>query len=178
MDLGRATSLSSIFTSNNTSNSINISCSIGREREAARFGSSAVLVLMVGAFCFLDLVRRDTGSVCDRVRLAIASGSGRLTFLIFRTGGLGVNCFCRSFDRFFFLPFEVYECEGPGGLNVIVRGGMGRSWQQVMSIAAALVEQFVRSHVARVAQEHLLLALRFLRGGCFVGFRDVDLERG
>ena len=70
------------------------------------------------------------------------------------------------------------ESEGPGGLNVIVRGGMGRSWQQVMSIAAALVEQFVRSHVARTAREHLLLPLRVLRGGCFVGFRDVDLERG
>ena len=132
---------------------------------------------MVGAFCVLNLVRRDTGSVCDRVRLAIAFGSGRLTFLIFRAGGLG-NCFCRSSDRFFFLPFEVYECEGPGGLNVIVRGGMGRSWQQVMSIAAALVEQFVRSHVARAAREHLLLPLQFLQGGCFVGFRGVDFERG
>ena len=95
---------------------------------------------MVGAFCFLDLVRRDTGSVCDRVRLEIASGSGRLTFLIFRAGGLGVNCFRRSSGRFFFLPFEVNKKEGPAGWNVIVRGGTCRSWQQVMSIAAALVE--------------------------------------
>ena len=116
---------------------------------------------MVGAFCVLDLVRRDTGSVWDRVRLAIASESERLTFLIFRAG-LGVNCFCRSSDRFFFLPFEVNKKEGPAGWNVIVRGGMGRSWQQVMSIAAALVEQFVISHVARAAREHLLLLLRFL----------------
>ena len=117
---------------------------------------------MVGAFCVLDLVRRDTGSVCDRVCLAIASGSERWTFLIFWAGGLGVNCLCRSSDRFFFFPFEVNKCEGPGGLNVIIRGGMCRSWQQVMSIAAALVEQFVGSHVARAAREHILLLLRFL----------------
>ena len=115
---------------------------------AARFGSTAVLVLMVGAFFFLDLVRPDTDCVCDRVRRAIGSGSG-LTFLTFR--GLGVNCFCRSIDCFFFLPFEVYKNEGPGGLTVIVRGGIGRSWQQVLSIAAALVEEFVRLHVARAA---------------------------
>ena len=158
-DLDWATSLS-IFTSNNTSISINIFRSVGRERGTARLSSSAVLVLMVGAFCVLDLVRRDTGSVWDRVRRAIASGSERWTFLIFRAG-LG-NCFCRSSDRFFFLPFEVNKKEGPAGWNVIVRGGMGRSWQQVMSIAAALVEQFVRSHVARAAREHLSLALRFL----------------
>ena len=114
-----------------------MACSIGRW--AARFGWSAVLVLMVGAFLFLDLVRPDTGCVCDRVRRAIGSGSG-LTFLFFRASGLGVNCSCRSIDRFFSLPFEVYKNEGPGSLNVIVRGGIGRSWQQVLLIAAALVE--------------------------------------
>ena len=108
-------------------------------RWAARFGSTAFLVLMVGAFFFLDLVRPDTDCVCDRVRCAIASGSG-LTFLTFRASGLGVNSSCRSFDRFFFLSFEVYKNEGPGVLNVIVRGGIGRYWQQVLSIAAALVE--------------------------------------
>ena len=112
-----------------------MACSIGRW--AARFGWSAVLVLMVGAFLFLDLVRPDTGCVCDRVCRAIASG---LTFLTFRASGLGVNCSCRSFDRFFFLRFEVYKNEGPGSLNIIVRGGIGRSWQQVLLIAAALVE--------------------------------------
>ena len=75
--------------------------SIGRW--AARFGSTAVLVLMVGAFFVLDLVRPDTDCVCDRVRHAIVSGSG-LTFLTFRASGLGVNvnCSCSSFDRFFF----------------------------------------------------------------------------
>ena len=105
-------------------------------RWAARFGSTAFLVLMVGAFFFLDLVRPDTDCVCDRVRCAIASGSG----LTFRASGLGVNSSCRSFHRFFFLSFEVYKNEGPGVLNVIVRGGIGRYWQQVLSIAAALVE--------------------------------------
>ena len=116
-----------------------MACSIGRW--AARFGWSAVLVLVVGAFLFLDLVRPDTDCVCDRVRRAIAFGLG-LTFLSFRASGLGVNvnCSCRSFDRFFSLPFEVYKNEGPGSLNVIVRGGIGRSWQQVLLIAAALVE--------------------------------------
>ena len=96
-------------------------CSIGREQGAARFGSTAVLVLMVGAFFFLDLVRPDMDCVCDRVRRAISSGSG-LTFLTFCASGLGMSSSCRSFDCFFFLPFEVYKNEGPGGLNVIVRG--------------------------------------------------------
>ena len=101
----------------------------------------------MGGALLLDLVRDDTGSgadsgtfsVFDRVRVAIASGSGWFTFLTLRDG-LSVNCLCRSFDRFLFRPFTVYENEGPGGLNIIVRG-IGRSWRHVMSsIAAALVE--------------------------------------
>ena len=92
-------------------------------RWAARFGWTAVLVLMVGAFFFLDLVRPDTDCVCDRVRRAIASGSG-LTFLTFCASSLGVNCSCRSIDRFFPYPFETNENEGPEGLNIILLGGV------------------------------------------------------
>ena len=74
-DLGRATFLSST----STCNSINISRSVGRG--ADRFGSAAILVLMVEAFVLLDRVRDDTGAVFDRVRFDIAFGSGRLLFV-------------------------------------------------------------------------------------------------
>ena len=54
---------------------------------------------------------------------------------------------------------------------------MGRSRQHILSIAAALVEQFVvRLCIANMAMARLLLMLRFVRGGCFAA-GVVDLER-
>ena len=161
VSLGAATILSSII-STCISNSINSSCLFRREADC--FGAATILVLLVGTFGSFDRVRDDTGLSLDLVRDAIAFGSaGGFAFLVLQTGGLG-NCSCRSIDCFFFFPFDVNENEGPGGLYVIVMGGVsvGRSRKHVLLIASALVEQFVRSCVACMALVFFLLLLRFL----------------
>ena len=95
------------------SNSISTSCSAGRRFDVLElFSLAAVIDFILGLFFTLERVRDDTGSVLDHVRVETAFKSWRLSFLVFRDDGLGVNSSCKSIDLFFFRPLQVNKNEG------------------------------------------------------------------
>ena len=78
------------------------------------FSLAAVIDFILGLFFTLERVCDDTGSVLDRVRVETAFKSWRLSFLVFRDDGLGVNSSRKSIDLFFFCPLQVNKNENEG----------------------------------------------------------------
>ena len=90
-----------------------ISCSAGRRFDVLKlFSFAAVIDFILGLLFTLERVRDDTGSVLDRVRVETAFKSWRLSFLVLRDDGLGVNSSRKSIDLFFFRPLQVNKNEG------------------------------------------------------------------